>query len=123
MTVNTTVYRFAVEEVDYAADEDRLYGFPRRVSRDAEVEFDSSERWTAPLYEFVKFLSAHYGYNISNDVFVKGVAICEDVYSSNFAVDSFEVDLPSMKKKDKKKKKKKAENFFMGSADDWDDTE
>lgn len=118
-----TRYEFFIQEDDPEA----IHGFPSSVLASTEVKFRSDTRWHSVLYAFAKFLGAHYGYDITDKIEIDGKKLHAAVTDDTFAVERFkreweESQAPSMKPK-KKKKNKKLENFFMGSAADWEDVE
>lgn len=125
----TTEYYFTIREYDSI----KMDNFPLEKTLESHVTFNSSCRWQAPLYEFVKLLGCHYGYDIVNKIQIDGQSLDNAVFNEKQresiidALNAFNekerkefANEPSMKKKDKKKKIK---NFFMGSADDWAEEE
>lgn len=109
---DTTRFSFAVyEDPDYMVS-----GFPRSIQRRADLIFDSSDRWNGILYEFAKFLGYHYGYDITDRLFVK------DFNGDLVSLGDSVIELGAVNITDKKKCSNK-KNFIMGSVDDWEEEE
>ena len=63
-------------EVSQRSNND-IDGLPSFVTRRADVEFSDMTSWPNVLHEFAKFLGSHYGYDILNDIRVKGVVLAD----------------------------------------------
>ncbi len=67
--MDTSTYNFHFR----SADNEDLPQYPVNSTLTKQIEIDQDAAWPLVLREFTHFLSAIYGYDVSERVFVKGV--------------------------------------------------
>lgn len=109
MDKDTTNYTFECRE-----STEGMVEFPKYKDTNVSLEFDSSVRWICVLYEFCKFLSSIYGYDIVDQVEVNGNSLGSEALNPltkekiNKLLDEHEDD-----------DWQEPKNYMMGTADEW----